>query len=173
MKATSFADTCRLIATGLRARRCRPGQAAVEFALVLTVAMIVLFVAIQFALIGQAALALGQMNYQGARYAAVNTCAQDQDIANYMCAVGSPTLTKNSGANLKVFVNNGSATTVSSCSAPSVSSSCSTPRSMGASVTVKVTFDMSGAGGILFVQSPFMGISFPTTLSSSETAMSE
>ena len=44
----------------------------VEFALVLFVAMIVLFVAIQMAFIGQTALALGQLNYQAARYAAVN-----------------------------------------------------------------------------------------------------
>src|SRR5215469_342453 len=51
------------------------GQAMVEFALVMFVALIVLFVAIQMAFIGQAALALGQMNYQGARFAAVNQCA--------------------------------------------------------------------------------------------------
>jgi len=38
----------------------------VEFALVLFVAMIVLFVSIQMAFIGQAALALGQLNYQAA-----------------------------------------------------------------------------------------------------------
>ena len=41
----------------LRAR----GQAAVEFALISVVAMIVLFVAVQLALIGEDALALGQM----------------------------------------------------------------------------------------------------------------
>lgn len=159
------------------------GQAAVEFALVLTVAMIVLFGAIQFALIGQAALALGQMNYQGARYAAVNTCAQASDIADYMCSVGSPTITKNGGASLKVTFN-GTSATVGSCSAPNTSNyqldnngnctnSGSAPRTLGTSVTVNVTFDMSGAGGILFVNSPFMGVSFPTSLSSTETAMSE
>jgi len=54
------------------------GQAAVEFALISVVAMIVLFVAVQLALIGEDALALGQMNYQGARWAAVNTCALDE-----------------------------------------------------------------------------------------------
>src|SRR6202171_1373918 len=68
------------------------GQAMVEFALVLIVAMIVLFVAIQMAFIGQAALALGQMNYQGARFAAVNQCAAPNDVATYMVLNGSPTI---------------------------------------------------------------------------------
>jgi Flp pilus assembly protein TadG len=173
MKGTNLNKIIRLGSKlRLRASGNRGGQAAVEFALVLTVAMIVLFVAIQFALIGQAALALGQMNYQGARFAAVNVCAQPSDVASYMCSVGSPTITKNSGSNLTITVN-GSSGTVSSCSAPSVSSSCSNPRSLGSSVTVNVTFNMAGAGGILFLQSPFLGVSFPTTLSSTETAMSE
>lgn len=161
------------------------GQAAVEFALVLTVAMIVLFVAIQFALIGQAALALGQMNYQGARYAAVNTCADASQVAQYMCSVGSPTITKNNGGNLTVTLN-GSAGSIGSgnCVAPSPTDvqpdsstgQCSgggAPRTLGTSVIVGVSFNMAGAGGILFLNSPFMGVSFPTTLSSTETAMSE
>jgi Flp pilus assembly protein TadG len=184
MKGTSFDKTaCRKVSQKSFRRHGQGGQAAVEFALVLTVAMIVLFVAIQFALIGQAALALGQMNYQGARYAAVNTCAQASDVAAYMCSVGSPTITKNSGANLTVTFN-GTSTAVKSCTATSstnyqldsngnCSNSGSAPRSLGTSVTVQVSFNMAGAGGILFLQSPFLGVSFPTTLSSTETAMSE
>ncbi len=87
-------------------RRGLRGQAAVEFALVLTVAMIVLFVAIQLALIGEAALALGQMNYQGARYAAVNACATGSDVATYMLYVGSPTVTtpSNCGSALTIKI---------------------------------------------------------------------
>src|SRR4029077_13923045 len=73
------------------------GQAAVEFALVATVAMIVLFVAVQLALIGEDALALGQMNYQGARWAAVNPCATYQEVANYITLVGSPSVTSAGG----------------------------------------------------------------------------
>src|ERR1700737_3621882 len=74
------------------------GQAMVEFALVLFVALIVLFVAIQMAFIGQAALALGQINYQGARFAAVNQCATPSDVATYMVINGSPTITKTCGS---------------------------------------------------------------------------
>src|SRR6266851_47845 len=59
--------------------RPRRGQALVEFALVLTIAVIVLFVSIQLALIGQLYLALGQMNYRGVRYAAISpTCIDEK-----------------------------------------------------------------------------------------------
>src|SRR5260370_22012306 len=68
------------------------GQAAVEFALIATVAMIVLFVAVQLALIGEDALALGQMNYQGARWFAVNTCATSAQALQYTTYAGSPSL---------------------------------------------------------------------------------
>src|SRR5579859_4510313 len=74
------------------------GQAAVEFALVATVAMIVLFVAVQLALIGEDALALGQMNYQGTRWAAVNTCATNDQIIEYILSVGSPSVTMSGGS---------------------------------------------------------------------------
>lgn len=135
-----------------RHRKSR-GQAAVEFALVLTVAMIVLFVAVQMALLGQAALALGQMNYQGARYAAVHPTAHSAAIKAYMVSVGSPTITNNSNTNLSVTVT------------PST-----TPRVQFTSVTVSVTYN---AASQLVLPQGFMGINFPTTLQSSETAMSE
>src|SRR5215467_5979768 len=67
-------------------------QAMVEFALVLFVAMIVLFVSIQMAFIGQAALALGQMNYQAVRYAAVNPSLGCNSVATYMHNNGAPTV---------------------------------------------------------------------------------
>src|ERR1700752_2858673 len=68
------------------------GQAMVEFALVLFVAMIVLFVAIQMAFIGQAALALGQMNYKAARYAPVNPTFGCNSVASYMQNNGAPSV---------------------------------------------------------------------------------
>src|ERR1700719_839869 len=74
------------------------GQAAVEFALISVVAMIVLFVAVQLALIGEDALALGQMNYQGARWAAVNTCVTDAQIMQFILSSGSPSVTQSGGS---------------------------------------------------------------------------
>ena len=56
------------------------GQAMVEFAMVSTVAMFVLLVAIQYAMIGQAALAMSQAAFQGARYASVNPNAAQSDV---------------------------------------------------------------------------------------------
>jgi Flp pilus assembly protein TadG len=146
-------------------RNCR-GQAFVEFSLVLVVALIVLFVAVQMALLGQAALALGQMNYQGARYAAVHpdcdltSCSGgEQSIKDFMISVGSPTITKGNGKYLTINV------------------SPAAPRSHFSSVQVSVTFN---ASSVLVLCTPdsqgncsFLGVPFPTTLQSLETAMSE
>jgi TadE-like protein len=157
------------------------GQAMVEFALVLFVALIVLFVAIQMAFIGQAALALGQMNYQGARFAAVNQCATPSDIATYMVLNGSPTITKGCGSSLTISVSdNGTSlgTGTPSCSGTfTPPTTCTTPgpRSFGDSIQVSVTFNTAS---VIFLSKSttnpnFFGIPFPTQLTSKETAMSE
>lgn len=145
----------------------RRGQAAVEFALVLIVAMIVLFVSIQMAMIGQAALALGQMNYQGARYAAVNSSLGCDAVALYMSQVGSPTITKNG-----VSCGTGYGVTVTmTCSG----TSCPPSRTFGTPVQIALSFSTAG---VIFLStnttSPsFLGIPFPTALTSTETAMTE
>lgn len=172
-----------------KARRQCSGQAAVEFALVLTVAMIVLFVSIQLALIGEAALALGQMNYQGARYAAVNTCATGSEVATYMLYVGSPTVTTPSscGSALTIQIadstNNQALSTASGSSGACSMSTAPMPtqctgtnpqRTFGSPVTVSVSFNVV-QGNLLFLGQSFMGVSFQslTTLKSTETAMAE
>lgn len=153
------------------------GQAMVEFALVAGIAMIILFVAVQFAMIGQVALALGQMNYQGARYASTHPGCGDstfnggacigsdigkQNITAYMLAVGSP-----------VFNANSSDLTVS-CTNPT---DTSTPRPFGTTITCTAQFTLPSS--VLFLPNPFMslypgfGIRFPTQLNSSETAMQQ
>src|SRR6267154_1631376 len=128
----------------LRAR----GQAAVEFALISVVAMIVLFVAVQLALIGEDALALGQMNYQGARWAAVNTCASDNQILQYMLLSGSPTITNSGGScgtylSMDITDTQGAGpastrtVTGTTCSAATATTTCAAPaqRTFGTSVT--------------------------------------
>jgi hypothetical protein len=167
--------------TDLRSREgtAFSGQAMVEFALVLTVALIVLFVAIQMAFIGQAALALGQMNYQGARFAAVNQCAAPNDVATYMVLNGSPTITRNCGSSLTVNVSNngtalgaGTATCTGTFTPPTT---CGSPRKFGDSIQVSVAFKTAP---VIFLSTSttnpsFLGIPFPTQLTSTETAMSE
>jgi len=147
------------------------GQAAVEFALVLTVGLIILVVAIQMALVGETALALGQVNYQGARYAALHQCATAADVAAYMTSVASPTLSgQNCGANMAVTVTdiNGSNSASGSCGAPGCAG---TPRTFGSQVTVAVVYTIPASQ--MFLPNPFLDISFPATLSSSEAVMSE
>jgi Flp pilus assembly protein TadG len=136
----------RMIAGAARA------QSAVEFAIILTVAIIVLVIGVQFAIIGEAALALGQMNYQGARWAAINPSATQSQVQSYMLSVASPTISAHNGQYLT--------TTLSP--AP--------PCAFGASVTVSVSFN---AQHLIAVPNPFLGIHFPTTLTNSESAFCE
>ncbi len=154
--------------------------------------MIVLFVAVQLALIGEDALALGQMNYQGARWAAVNTCATDAQVLQYLLFAGSSTITQSGGScdaklTVKITDSNSGPRTISSTGAAcgsdptgSVVTTCSSPgpRAFGTAVTINLTFDASsaiflaGAGGSK--TKPWMGlINFPTSLTSTETAMAE
>ncbi len=132
----------------------------VEFALVMTIGAFVLFTSIQLALIGECYLALGKLNYQGARYAALHadcnltSCSGgEQSPKDYMISIGSPTIVGNGGSNL-VFALSPSA-----------------PRATGSTVTLSVTFNIPSS--IMFLPNPFFGISFPTSLSSTESAYGE
>jgi Flp pilus assembly protein TadG len=136
----------RLIAGGGKA------QAAVEFAIILTVALIVLVIGVQFAIIGNAALALGQANYQGARWAAVNPSATQSQVNSYILSVASPTISANNGSYLTTTLN----------PAP--------PCAFGNALTVSLTFDVKH---LIAVPNPFLGISFPTALTNSESAFCE
>jgi Flp pilus assembly protein TadG len=140
-------------------RKCRTGlargQAMVEFALIATVAIIVLVIGIQFALIGQAALAVSQLSFAGARYASVNTSYSQSQIQAYMLQVGSPTITSNNGANLTI--------TVTRSANPDGSY-------FGQPVVVGISYNATSQ---LILPNPFLGITFPTTLTAQETAMQE
>jgi uncharacterized protein (UPF0333 family) len=129
------------------------GQAAVETAFSITILAFVMVLAIQFALLGSAMLALNQITYQGARYAAVNQSADQSTVYNYMVQYGSPTITSNGGANLSVSLN------------PST-----TPRSSFSTVTVSSTLN---ANSFIFIPNPFLGVSLPTSLTATESAMVE
>jgi len=127
-------------------------QSAVEFAIALPIVLITLLVGVQFAIIGAASLALGQVNYQGARYAAINTSANQAAVTTYMLSVAAPTIS----------ANNGSYLTATLSPAP--------PCVFGNSVTVSLTYD---ANHLLALPNPFFGISFPVQLTSSESAFCE
>ncbi len=127
-------------------------QSAVEFAIALPILLVTLLVGVQFAIIGAASLALGQVNYQGARYAAINTSATQSDVKTYMLSVAAPSISANSGSYL----------TATLSPAP--------PCAFGSSVTVSLSYSSTH---LLALPNPFMGIHFPNTLTSSESAFCE
>jgi len=132
-------------------RACQRGQAMVEFALIATLVLLVLLVGIQFALIGQAALAVSQASYLGARTASVNPALTNATIGPAISSQISPTI---SGATV-TLTNTNAAT-------------CGPPRGYGCPITVTVNYDATSK---LFL--PNFGITFPTSLSATESAMTE
>lgn len=92
-----------------RGRRISRGQSATEFALMLPLVFIVLLVGVQYAVIGQAALALSQGASGLARYAAVNpgTVSNGMKASALPAAAQqllSPTILSNGGSDLTVGV---------------------------------------------------------------------
>ncbi len=114
--------------------------------------MFLMLIGIQFAIIGVAALGLGQIDYQGARYAATNPSATQSAVQSYMVSVASPIVGASSGRYL----------TSSLSPAP--------PCTFGSTVTVSVTFD---AAHLVVLPNPFFGLQFPTSLTNSASAFCE
>lgn len=137
---------------GGRKMRARRGQAMVELALITPIVLFVTLVGVQFAIIGIAALGLGQANYQAARYAATNPSASESTVKDFMVSVASPLI----GANRGQYV------TAHLSPAP--------PCPFGSTLTVSVTFD---AGHLIALPNPFFGVSFPSALSNSQSAFCE
>jgi len=68
-----------------------------ELAIILPIVLMVLFVAIQLAILGNAALSVTQLSYTGSRYAAVNPTYDLGKVKAYMVSAGSPAITEGSG----------------------------------------------------------------------------
>ncbi len=124
----------------------------VELALIMPIVLFVMLVGIQFAIIGVAALGLGQADYQGARYAATNTSASQSAVQSYIVSVASPIVSAEAGRYLSSSLN----------PAP--------PCTFGSTVTVSVTLDVRH---LVVLPNPFFGIPFPTTLTNSQSAFCE
>lgn len=146
----------------LIARAHQGGQAMVEFALIATIIMVVLLVGVQFAIIGQAALAVSQASYLGARTASVNNTMTSDQLNTTLQSQISPTI---SGATVSWALTN--------AADPACAGGT---RSFGCPITVTVTYDATSK---LFLPSSWtiLGtthpIGFPTSLSASESAMTE
>ena len=133
------------------------GQAIVEFAMLATLSLIVLMVGIQFAIIGQAALAVTQASYVACRAATVNTSVTNSNIKSIVSNQLSPTITAPANA-----------LTVNMVTASD--STCVPTRSFGCQVSVTITYNASSK---IALHNPFLGIPFPTSLSSTQKMMTE
>ncbi len=142
----------------LLARAHQRGQAMVEFAMIATLALVVLLVGIQFALIGQAALAVSQASYLGARAASINETLTSSSLQTTIQSQMSPTI-------------NGASVTLTNTSDSTCTAGSGGTRSYGCPITVTVTYDATNK---LFLPSnTLMGITFPTNLTATESAMTE
>jgi hypothetical protein len=148
-----------------------------EFALVATVAMILLFFAIQMAALGRESIALAQLNYQVTRWATSpgNESTQcSPDVKTYASTVASGYVGKIISANGISCGGSGSngVSVTMTCSQPGGSSSC-TARPVGTVVNIQMTM---GTKGIIFLSTSstsFLGIPFPSQLTSTQTMLTQ
>ena len=144
------------------ARARQGGQAMVEFALLATLFFVVVLVGVQFAIIGQAALAVSQASYLGARTASVNNTMTSAQLNTTLQSQISPTI---SGATASWALTN--------AADPACAGGT---RNFGCPITVTVNYNATSK---LFLPSNWTilgvntGIVFPTALSASESAMTE
>jgi hypothetical protein len=140
----------------------RRAQASVEFALVMVVGALVLFAGTQLTLLGAAYLALGQLDDQAVRYAAIHydcslsSCSTSGEttIQSYILTVASPLLLgSNNGSSMNITI------------------SPSGKRTPGQTVTISNTFTIPST--LIFLPNPFMGIHFPTAFTDTRSAYSE
>jgi Flp pilus assembly protein TadG len=164
----------------LSGSRISRGQSMVEFALGATVALAVMLIGIQFALIGQSALDVSQGAAALARYAAQNPGALGGNTPLYNGAVSMPlpgeaesllpasltgSTTKTVGGkpvttyNLTVNVASYSGSTASTTNSPA-----QTDR-------VVVSLSYNAANRMVLPPTTLLGISFPSTLTAADTQM--
>jgi hypothetical protein len=148
----------------LRGNRMSRGQSAVEFAMISVLALAVMLIGIQFALIGQTALAVSQGSAALARYAAVNPGTLGQNgtatVPTAASALLSPTI---NDANLTV--------TIHSYKSDGTTEEDGTIIPTQDSVKISMSYDATNK--IFLPSHTLLGISFPTTLTSAESALYE
>ncbi|HTQ25653.1 MAG TPA: hypothetical protein VMI09_13250 [Candidatus Binataceae bacterium] len=180
----------------------RMGQAMTEFLFIAFVTFIILFVAIQMAAIGREYMALGQLNYQVARWATspTNNALKDTSgnpVNSPQCADVATLIKGNSvspyssvsgiasGYMGKIGFGNtncgspppGGIGVAMNCVAAGgkTSTPCAAQRAPGTEVQITLTMDTSP---ILFLTTSktnpnFLGIPFPKTLSSEQTMLTQ
>ncbi|WP_423959108.1 TadE/TadG family type IV pilus assembly protein [Candidatus Binatus sp.] len=151
-----------------RKKRMSRGQSMVEFALMSSIALAVMLIGVQFALIGQAALAVSQGASALARYAAVNpgtmgpnSSVSASSLPSAAQQLLSSSILTNAGTDLTVTVASYTGTTTTATSSP------------GYTDRTVVSMSYNAASKIFLPSSTLLGITFPTTLTASDSQMYE
>ncbi|MGH7925141.1 MAG: hypothetical protein ACREQH_11200 [Candidatus Binatus sp.] len=144
----------------------------VEFALGATVALAVMILGVQFAIIGQAALAVSQGSSAIARYVAINSAAlgttngsvKGSALPAAASNLLSPTIKTNGGADLTITVASFTGTGAKESNPPVASVD---------RVVISLSYDAKAGGKIVLPTKTLLGLTFPTTLASSASQMYE
>jgi hypothetical protein len=143
-------------------RNRRHGQGIVEFVVISGAVLLLVFGALQMALVLNAVLSVNQLSYAGVRYASFHAGMKNTDVANYMKSnLSPPTIAENNGADI----------TISLLNIPG-GSTLSTVPSAGNPVTVQVTYDLK-AGHKIVLPASFLPVSFRTLYSNTSSMMVE
>jgi len=154
-----------------------PGQAAIEFALISVFALAVMLIGIQYALIGQAAVAVSQGSSALARWAASNT-ANAKSLGTYNGSISGSSLPTAAQDVLSqsILTNGGSDLTVTVTSVDGAGNTVSAPQ-QGNQLTVSLSYATTSK---LAVPNPFLaipplfpGITFPATVAATDSQMYE
>lgn len=151
--------------------RILPGQAAVEFAMIAVLALMVMLLGVQFAMIGQASLSLSQGASAIARYVAVNegsgavSPSFSGNPTTAMQNLLSPAILSNGGTDLTITVNSyqgGTTGTTTTTPVPTVDYA-----------VVTLSYNVNTSGKIFLPSTSLFGLTFPPTLSASDSQVYE
>jgi Flp pilus assembly protein TadG len=134
-----------------QSRPARAGQAAVEFAILLPLFLLLLLGVEQISVIGGAALAVNQAGTACVRYASLNPSADQTAVQAYLKTAASPLINDSNLQPLKLLP-------------------AAVPRVAGTSIAVTITYNLKGK---LVLGSSFFGVKFPSAVSVTSTMTSE
>ena len=149
----------------LHRSRISRGQSMVEFAMISSVALAVMLIGVQFAIIGQAALAVSQGSSALARYVAVNP-------GTFGTQNGTATLPSAASALLSPTINDAHLT-VTIASYQSDGATVETGTIIPSQDQVKISLSYDATNKIFLPTHTILGISFPTSLSAAESQLYE
>ena len=156
-------------------KRINQGQAAIEFALISVFALAVMLIGIQYALIGQAAVAVSQGSSALARWAASNT-ANSLGTVNGSISGSSLPAAAQEVLSQSILTNGGSDLTVTVTSVDGAGNTVGSPQ-QGNQLTVSLSYATTSK---LAVPNPFLaipplfpGITFPASVAATDSQMYE